>query len=188
MIVKSERVAQKNGRYVRVIAGISRILEKIFRSLAGEISMRVGRENVEAEVILLVWFIPITHAYLELLADTARNGDIHVLALYHSIGIGIRPRMQHRIRANSERVDGIDSVGGKGKRIRKIKLPVSQFSFLGRCVEAEFKTVQAVSAGALPGVGNRVLSKSALNDSAWGSGGVGQEMRQVPIRVVVHLS
>src|SRR6266850_296403 len=96
-----ERVAHKNARYVRVIAGITRILEKIFRCLAGETSMRVRLEDVEAEVILRVWFIPITSAYLELLAYTARNGDIHVLAPYHGIGIRIRPRVKDRICANS---------------------------------------------------------------------------------------
>src|SRR6266850_200844 len=181
----SERVAHKNGRYVRVITTITRILEKIFRSLAGETSMRVGLENVEGEVILLVWFIPITSAYLETLVYAARNRDIHILAPYHGIGIGIHPRMKDRIWANGERVYGTDSVAGKGKRIRKIKLPLS---FLGRCVDAELKTVQAASAGALPGIGDRVLRKSALNDSAWGSGRVGQEMRKVPIRKAVRLS
>src|SRR5882762_843090 len=122
--VPSEPVAYKNGRYVRVIATITRILEKIFRSVTGEISMHVGLENVEAEVILRVWFIPITYAYLETLAYVARNGDIHVVAPYHGIGIGIHPRMKDRIWANSVRVYGTDSVACKGKRIRKIKLPL----------------------------------------------------------------
>ena len=40
--VPSERVAQKSRRYVRAIATIRRILEKIFRSIAGESSMPVG--------------------------------------------------------------------------------------------------------------------------------------------------
>lgn len=150
--------------------------------------MRVGRENVEAKVILLVWFIPITYAYLETLAYMARNGDIQVLAPYHGVGIGIRTRMKDRIWANSVRVYGTDSVAGKGKRIGKIKLPISQLSFQGRCVDAEIKTVQTASAGTLPGIGDRVLRKSALNDSAWGSGRVGQEMRKVPIREAVRLS
>src|SRR6266849_3749452 len=98
--VPSERVAHKNGRYVRVIATITCILEKIFRSVAGETSMHVGLENVVAEVILRVWFIPITCTYLETLAYTARNDDIHVLAPYHGIGIGIHPSMKDRICAN----------------------------------------------------------------------------------------
>ena len=42
--------------------------------------MHVGLENVVAEVILRVWFIPITCAYLQTLAYTARNDDIQVLA------------------------------------------------------------------------------------------------------------
>ncbi len=91
--------------------------------------MYVGLEDVEAEVILLIWFIPITHAHLEPLIYTARNGEIHVMALDYGIGIGIRPRMEDRIWANRKRIYGIDLVAGKGKRIRKIKLPLS---FLGR--------------------------------------------------------
>src|SRR5438552_1453900 len=58
--ITSKRIPQKDSRYVRVIATITRILEKIFRSITGEISMHVRLENVEAEVILPVWFIPIT--------------------------------------------------------------------------------------------------------------------------------
>src|SRR5947209_4967951 len=100
----SKRIPQKNSRYVRVIATITRILEKIFGRVTGEISMHVGLENVEAEVILRVWFIPITYAHVETLAYMARNGDIHVMAPYHSIGIGIRPRVEVRICAITERV------------------------------------------------------------------------------------
>src|SRR5712664_326853 len=186
--VPSECVAHRNGRYVRVVATITRILEKIFRSVTGEISMHVGLENVEAEVILRVWFIPITYAYLETLAYMACNGDIHVLAPYHGIGIGIRPRMKDRICTNRERVYGTDSVARKGKRVRKIKLPLFQLSFLGRCVDAEFKTVQTVSAGTLPSIGDRVLSKSSLNDRTWGGRRIWQQVRQVPIGVAVQLS
>src|SRR6266508_1540238 len=94
--------------------------------------MHVGLETVEAEVLLPVWFIPITYAHLETLVYVARNGDIHVVAPYHGIGIGIRARMNDRICANSERVYGSDSVAGKGKRIRKIELPLLQLSLLGR--------------------------------------------------------
>ena len=150
--------------------------------------MHVWLESVKAEVILLVWFIPITYSDLEILSYMARNGDIHVVAPYHGIGIGIRPRMNYRICANREWVYGTDSVAGKGKRIRKIKLPLLQLSFLGRGVDAEFKTVQTVSAGTLPGIGDRVLSQRSLNDRTWGSGRVRQQVRQVPIRVAVHLS
>src|SRR5437588_4502070 len=174
----SKRIPQKNSRYVRVIATITRILEKIFRSVTREISMHVRLENVETEVILPVWLLPITYAHVETLAYMARNGDIHVMAPYHSIGIGIRPRMEDRICANSERVYGTDSVAGKGKRIRKIKLPLLQFSFLGRCVDAEFKTVQTVSAGTLPSIGDRVLSKSSLNDRTRRGRRIRQQVRQ----------
>ena len=171
-----------------MIATITRILEKIFRRVAGEISVHVGRHSVIAEVILRVRFIPITYAHLEILSYMARNGDIHVLAPYDGIGIRIRPRMKDRICANSERVCGTDSVAGKGKRIRKIKLRLLQLSFLGSGVDAELKTVQTVSAGTLPGIGDRVLRQSSLNDRTWGSGRVRQQVRQVPIRVAVHLS
>src|SRR5882672_4361430 len=98
-LVQSECIPHKNGRNVRVIATITRILKKIFRSIAGKSSVRVGLQNVEAEVILPVRFIPITPTYFETLVYTAREGDIDVLAPYHGIGIGIRPRMKNRIRA-----------------------------------------------------------------------------------------
>ena len=103
-----------------MIATITRILEKIFRSVARETSVHVGLQNIKAEIILRVWLIPITYAYLEILSYMARDGDIHVLAPYHGIGIGIRPRMKDRICANRKRVYGTDSVTGKGERIRKI--------------------------------------------------------------------
>src|SRR5439155_20608413 len=150
--------------------------------------MHVGLESVKAEVILLVWFIPITFSDLEILSYMARNGDIHVVAPYHGIGIGIRPRMNDRICANRERVYGTDLVAGKGKRIRKIKLPLLQLSFLGSCVDAEFKTVQTVSAGTLPSIGDRVLSKRSLNDRTWRGRRIRQQVRQVPIPEAVHLS
>jgi hypothetical protein len=85
---------------VRVIAAITRVLEKIFRSVAGDGSMHVGLESVVAEIILRVWFKPITHACLDTLVNMARNVDIQVMPPHHGIGIGIRPRMKDRIRAN----------------------------------------------------------------------------------------
>src|SRR5215470_783895 len=97
-----------------MVARITRILEKIFRSIAGESPMHIGLERIEAEVILRVWLIPVTYAYLETLVDPARDGDIHVLATHHGIGIGISPRMKDRICANVVRVEGIDFVAGKG--------------------------------------------------------------------------
>src|SRR5205807_2959863 len=149
--------------------------------------MHVRLEGVKAEVILLVWFIPITYSDLEILSYMARNGDIHVVAPHHGIGIGIRPRMKDRVCANSERVYGTDSVAGKGKRIRKIELPLLQLSLLRRCVDTEFKTVQTVSAATLPGIGDRILSQSALNDRTWRGRRIRQQVRQIPIRVAVRL-
>src|SRR2546423_15342971 len=141
--------------------------------------MHVGLLIVKAEVILLVWFIPITNSDLEILSYMARNGDIHVLAPYHGIGIGIRPCMNDRICANREWVYGTDSVAGKGKRISKIKLPLLQLSFLWGRVDTEFKTVQTVSAATLPGIGDRILSQSALNDRTRRGRRIRQQVRQV---------
>src|SRR5205807_5255630 len=155
------------GRNVRVIAAITRSLEHILRRVAGESSVYVGRHSVIAEVILLVWFIPITNSDLEILSYMARNGNIHVLAPYHGIGIGIRPCVKDRICANREWVYGGDPVAGKGKRIRKIQLPLFQLSFLRRGVAAEFKTVQPVPAGTLPGTSHRVLRQSYPNEPTW---------------------
>src|SRR2546427_13307307 len=102
--------------------------------------MHVWLESVKAEVILLVWFIPITYSDLEILSYMARNGDIHVVAPYHGIGIGILPRMNYRICANRAWAYGTGSASCKSKRIRKITLPLLQLSFLGRGADAEFKT------------------------------------------------
>src|SRR5262245_21257954 len=118
----------------------------------------------------------------------ARNGNIDVVPSDHGIGIGIRPSMKDRICANSEGVYGTNPVSGIGKRIFKIKLPFFQLSILRRCANAEFETVQTVSAGTLPGVGDRELSKCALNDRTRGRRWIWQQMGEVPINKAVHLS
>src|SRR5215207_6597441 len=115
----------------------------------------------------------------------ARTDEIYILTPYHRVGIGVCPSMKDRIRANRKRICCTYPVTGKGKRILKVKLPLLQLSLLKRCVNAELKTVQTVSAGTLPGIGQRVLSKNALNDSARRRRGIRQQVCKVPIREAV---
>lgn len=87
-----------------MIASITRVQEKILRCIVGDVSVHIGLEDVVAEIILGVRFIPIAYADLVIFVNMASNRQINVVSSYHGIGIGKRSRVKERVGANCKRI------------------------------------------------------------------------------------